>query len=393
MDSNPKLEMHPDAESLNAFAEQALGEQERARIVTHLAECGRCREVVYLAQEGAEVLAPELAVAAAARQSDSFEKKEARFWNWRLAWVAAGALAVMVTATYVAHVRQVEIAAEQARAARDAAARNVEMASAPETAEMAMKAAPPPAGNTAVTQGSAAAASTGAIAAKKQKLEPPSIELQPMTVAAAPPPMEAAGAMGKSSSDQVALPSRSEAAYPTMNAAGQDKQGFTMGASQVRSQASEEQSQASAAKPAMHKAAGGMLATAARSTQVDANLDAKRGPTGNVESRGPQMGGGVLALGKARPAPLPSGLPAVSTASAQGSTLAVDEAGGVFVIKDAGGHWENVTKQWDGRAVAVRLQKPATGESASSTAMAIFEIVNDQGQVWVSTDGRNWKAK
>ena len=69
MNSNPKLEMHPDAESLNAFAEQALGEQEREQIVAHLAECGRCREVVFWRGSGAEEMAPELAAAAAARQS------------------------------------------------------------------------------------------------------------------------------------------------------------------------------------------------------------------------------------------------------------------------------------------------------------------------------------
>ena len=73
--------------------------------------------------------------------------------------------------------------------------------------------------------------------------------------------------------------------------------------------------------------------------------------------------------------------------------MAVDGAGGVFVSGDAGSHWESVAKQWSGRAVGVRLQTPEAGESTTYSAGAVFEIVNDQGQVWVSTDGRYWKAK
>ena len=40
---------HPDAELLAAFREQSLTEGERRRVVTHLAQCGLCREVVALA--------------------------------------------------------------------------------------------------------------------------------------------------------------------------------------------------------------------------------------------------------------------------------------------------------------------------------------------------------
>jgi len=41
--------VHPDAELLAAFREQSLTEGERRRVVTHLAQCGLCREVVALA--------------------------------------------------------------------------------------------------------------------------------------------------------------------------------------------------------------------------------------------------------------------------------------------------------------------------------------------------------
>ena len=47
-------EIHPDAERLSAFAEQALGERERGEVLEHLAVCGRCRQVVALAREAGE---------------------------------------------------------------------------------------------------------------------------------------------------------------------------------------------------------------------------------------------------------------------------------------------------------------------------------------------------
>jgi photosystem II stability/assembly factor-like uncharacterized protein len=86
----------------------------------------------------------------------------------------------------------------------------------------------------------------------------------------------------------------------------------------------------------------------------------------------------------AYPALLPSGLPANSKATRSKVTVAVDKAGAVFVTTDAGGHWESVRQQWSGQAVAVRMQTNAPG---------VYELVNDQGQVWVSTDGRAWTAK
>lgn len=43
--------LHPDADSLNAFIEGVLPEHERLQCLAHLAECDRCREVVFLTQE------------------------------------------------------------------------------------------------------------------------------------------------------------------------------------------------------------------------------------------------------------------------------------------------------------------------------------------------------
>lgn len=43
--------LHPDADLLNAFIEGVLPEHERSECLAHLADCPRCREIVYLAQE------------------------------------------------------------------------------------------------------------------------------------------------------------------------------------------------------------------------------------------------------------------------------------------------------------------------------------------------------
>src|ERR1700722_2752693 len=50
---------HPDADVLNAFAEQSLPPYERALVIEHLSRCGGCREVLALAlPEMEEAAAP-----------------------------------------------------------------------------------------------------------------------------------------------------------------------------------------------------------------------------------------------------------------------------------------------------------------------------------------------
>ena len=53
MSDHQHLGLHPDPDSLNAFIEGALPEHERLQCLAHLADCPRCREVVFLAQEPA----------------------------------------------------------------------------------------------------------------------------------------------------------------------------------------------------------------------------------------------------------------------------------------------------------------------------------------------------
>jgi hypothetical protein len=138
---------------------------------------------------------------------------------------------------------------------------------------------------------------------------------------------------------------------------------------------------------------GGMQAAAAapaaNASPAPALAPAPSYPLGAVH--GPS---GAFATYKARPSELPSGLPAISSVAAMSRILAIDPAGSVFLSEDAGIHWKSVEKQWEGRAIAVRVQeKPSVDGGAARSTPAVFEILNDRGEVWVSTDGRNWTLR
>jgi hypothetical protein len=333
MNSNYKLDPHPDAESLNAFVEQALTEQERGPILAHLAECGRCRQVVYLAHQAAEMEAePELAVAAAAPRSAAW--KESWFRSWRLAWVTAGALAVTMTAAYVVHVRRVEIAAGQARDAREAATRNTDMALTPQTPRLGTQVAPPPAVAPALS------------VTNTLKQQTPTMAPKQLTLTAMPEPAGEAGAMSSSRIDEVAPPpGASGTGYSAMSAGTkyelkpvvaerqQEEEERAAAALEAGKLATEKRSLASANEPAKRAAPnGGMLAPATSSAQIDAD-PVHAGSFDAGVRHGENL---AFAVSRVKPAELPSGLPAVSTVKARGSSLAVDRTGAVFLSGDLG---------------------------------------------------------
>jgi hypothetical protein len=91
---------------------------------------------------------------------------------------------------------------------------------------------------------------------------------------------------------------------------------------------------------------------------------------------------------------LPSGLGAISTATAQHHMLAVDPAGTLFLSEDSGASWEPVPRQWSGQALYVRAKQPPAAKAAFSASPApIFELVNDSSLTWVSLDGKTWNAQ
>jgi hypothetical protein len=98
--------------------------------------------------------------------------------------------------------------------------------------------------------------------------------------------------------------------------------------------------------PAAAASAGAATAAATTVTVTDA--------PSMLETSDATLGG--LALRTSAPeAPLPSGLPALSTASRGRLALALDTANTLFISDDGGRRWQPVPAKWKGRAVSVKL--------------------------------------
>ena len=102
---NPTIQpgMHPDAESLTAFAEQVLPLAEREEILAHMSACRRCREVVFLAQHAAEEDQSTPVVLVAEERS----RPRKSWFDWRWAWIPAAACAGLIGVAVVQHNRRV----------------------------------------------------------------------------------------------------------------------------------------------------------------------------------------------------------------------------------------------------------------------------------------------
>jgi hypothetical protein len=333
MSGDAQFDLHPDAESLNAFAEQALAGDERERMVAHLAACGRCRDVVFLAQEGN--VEPALVAAPAPRLAE----REAWFKSRRLLWVPVGALAAGITLAYVLHVRRAEPTVQTARVVNEVAP----AVSAP---------LPAPAFAAKRSEESAVAEKKAAPALTRQR------QVVATAEAAAPPRSGNLPVSAKENELQINADIAAELKMAPERADTEGAQDRMVGA------AGRPMVQAEAASAPMQ-----MKAANSRTGASQAVYQAK------------QLSG------------LPSGLVMVSTVIAEHKVLAVDKAGSVFLSADAGVHWESIGRQWSGRAVAVRSQaevKPSADRGAPENT---FELVNEEGQVWTSPDGRSWKAK
>jgi hypothetical protein len=410
---------HPDAESLSAFSEQALGERERADVLAHLAVCGRCRQVVALARGAADT-----DVAAATAPPRKTVEPTAWWKQWRFVWVpAAVAVAFAVTTISVLiehadrHGPDVKIAEQNPTpsTAPPATSSPTEQPEAvPPTAAIP---APPP-----------AHAAKHAPPATPEPMPAPA----PPAVAAQMPPEP--GAPETRAIDQAEV---TREAQPLSHAEAQQAPpglpAGTMGSSYTQPAAAAwetEQKQAEQQRQAdvdtshmrvlKHKAApaaahGANQPAPAGATQTDTVASAPPLQTQPVTFAEPAPASASNSLwevtGPVKPTPLPSGLAAVSIASGGHFLLAIDKAGALFLSKDRGATWERVATQWTGRAVAVRRQAhvhgalyaaPAaptgtTGGSSPDAGLAplpteFFELSNDKNQTWVSTDGRTWTA-
>ena len=396
MNPTPQLDLHPGSESLNAFVEQALGAAEREQVLSHLAGCGRCRQVVYLAQTAAEVEIP--ATVAASRVT-----VENRPWfaNWRWTWVPTAAVAA-VTALAITFYpwasglrqRQTPVAPETAKVVPE----NELKAVAPtvqkqRNAETTRPAVPPVALKPLAKNAQPAARSSLPVETGQLQLEPSGVP-------------ETAGSFHGESYAQLSRPS----AY------GPSATGLGVTGTNIGGQANAVLFNPQPASPPPQQTlqtriAGVPVRTAATTQVAQANLRVMGGPQAASavsfaatmpRSEAPPASANSLEISMKRfPAAAPilaglglfklsNGAMAVSAAVTLHRTLALDATGALFLSEDAGLHWEPVAQQWTGRAIEVRTTRAA---SASVASPVIFELMNEAGLTWISADGKAWKAK
>jgi hypothetical protein len=322
---------HPDADELNAFMENALPAGERERTLAHLATCGACRMVVALAS-GAEEEPVRVVV------------EEPR--RWRLpVWVWGLPVAAVFGLAFVTVRRETPRVVENA------------------PVEQATMKAP---------------------------------EFRP------PPPEKAKG------EKRIALGNDNKTTAPAMAATpalqrSEIVNGLAAAAPMPVPPPPPVPAAVTAPQPMI--AAQSAVATAASASATVASVDALSDESATVAVARPGAMAPMRRAGILTARPLPSGLAVVSVTTAEGATLALDSGSHLFVTRDGGAHWEAVEAKWTGKAVRLGLVEAnpdlttsnaspmAKRKGSVEAATAVFELVMETGDRWVSGDGVNWVKK
>jgi hypothetical protein len=444
MSAKSHHEFHPDAESLNAFAEQALGKRERAEMLAHLAACSRCRHVVALACEAAGGIADAEPVKAANGHAP-------RAWwkSWWLISAPVAALAALAALAVYVHVRNSERSADELvlveprseapngeavpAPAKEAPAKVPEPATpAPEKpAAKPMHVTPSNESHSGpeqkATEATRALPETGNQPEgraysdaeegpeRKRSSAPEAAQRAPEGVhglafsyeqhAAPPAPVPLPPAGG----DEI----RNEEMHEDYKARQPADAVVEQEQAEQKQEAAQAKKRAFAARAAAPGLAGGSVPSATESVSVSPEASLQIQPAPLPESvAAPEAEIARSTANAGETIHLPNGLEAASIAAAGRRMLAIDNAGALFLSDDRGKNWERVTPQWTGRAVEVRRRGAINGalrlgpaaqaapadQNADKTAPAqpptiFFELLNDKDQIWLSTDGRIWIAQ
>lgn len=409
---NPILQsgMHPDADTLNAFAEQLLPTREREQVLAHMAVCSRCREVMFLAQQGVAdepVIAPAFA---------STQEKKVGSWlgGWRWAWIPAGALVALIGIAIVLHFRRAETETQMAQNIPSTAVAQQAVAQQALTAPEVKSAQPAtvPASKNAerpklkvMQKTMPSAMANDALDAKENK---PVQQKQFALGQAAPTISQAAGMVGGSIHGATTARTQNSAyggpmANQIQQNSLQQQQNLTR-QNEIRTQRLYQSARDSNPTLADKGVIAGLTSTPAPQTTVSVNAETSAEPARvppaqlsyiPMKDRSLAFSPAATAdLKKAGNVALPNGATALSVASAAGRTIALDASGALFLSEDHGGHWRPIATQWTGRAVLVRNLSPAN-QIAAVQAKTIpgFELVTDKLETWISADGKSWTAK
>ncbi len=413
---------HPDADQLNAFAENSLPLHEHQQTLAHLAICADCREIVYLSQQ------PDLGELAAPQAI-----RKPWFSGWNLLWPAAAALTCVVLFTVHLHTR---------------ISNNTDIVTT-----AAIQTAPPP---LPIQQTLPAASPLSPPAASKQAPARGPNKQSIITPAVAAP--DAVAETNTENVDETSQPQSATAFSPRDRSTkflphtGPVPATGSIHASAFRStyasggavpKAIEDplggaavQTHSANAEAINHSQQKAVTAAAPRGNQIDFSAKGTFNPQYQTAVSPPPASSAAAVAGtnqtvevnrtmitvdataadqslmeKRLPA-LPSHLPALSIVSSAQLTLAIDTSGALFLSKDHGVSWQTVPAQWTGHALKLLLaptsSQTAVKDTGSSLALhgsmimggpltqphpSVFELTIDTGAIWTSTDGQNWKQK
>jgi len=402
---NPTIQpgMHPDAESLTAFAEQLLPAAEREEILAHMSTCSRCREVVFLAQQATEEDQP-VPVSAAA---DAPIKPRTSWLNWKWTWIPAAACAGLIGFAVVHHYQGV--ATETQTAAKVAPTDSLQAVGTPKTeiqkpvSQNESKQTKPAKSPAVVTEREIVPQTSRRDEAKEQEERKPTDQKDMVLGGAAPQLAQAPGAAGGSIHGKMAARAKS-APIGGPSATNQFQQ--QNAANQQNMLQQSQNAQADSANKAVNAPsvpraesetvtvqAGTVIPTQPAATPAAPQVNVIPTTEQNEEVSLADAAG----ISKKQKASLPNGLEALSVASDAGRTIALDTKGALFLSEDGGKHWKPVRTPWTGRAVLVRSLNTAEKGNALGALGAMkvsptpkFELVTDDLQSWVSADGNTW---
>ena len=383
---------HPDADSLNAFIEGVLPEHERLQCLAHLAECDRCREVVFVAQEPPVPASPK-------------PVPVPRRWFAPIPVLSAAAAACLVIAAVWMYLHRApamppahEMAAHatqpppapvshpsiQQQAQAPPSFRVIEPHPAPRkelspanilsrSVVKEQPSLPPPPSISFDVPGETA----------RGVLRPPSAYVSPLPKAVQPPPQDGlAGITGTVTDPSGAtIPGAIVALHQVDTGKSTNAQTDTSGKFkvtglppgryqlQITSPGFQQTTIQIDLPPQEVAVLTPTLAVGSMSQTVEVNSTV---PTLQTES----------ASVAAEPQPLPSKLPVATTISSGKIMLSVDSAGTLFLSKNKGKRWKAVKSVWSGKVVELAEPDPP------STAK--FQLTTESGTEWLSRDGSHW---
>ncbi len=399
---------HPDADSLNAFIEGVLPEHERLECLAHLADCPRCREIVYLAQEPvAPVSIPAAAV--------PYWKR----WFTPVPVLAAAMVCVLLVSIGVYRLtppKRIEPVLTAFSTApsepRAPLAEPLKEPPAPRAAKSITARQPAPRAERPTTiqspAPSAAPVASAATSAPVNPAPPPPPPLAAGAIAGAPfaqpqnpvPQIAMSGITGTvTDAAGTVVPGAVVTARPVTGAPNIDTRtdnkgqfnfaglppgqyelqfvspGFKQAQKQIELQpqlvaradsrlevgASAETVTVSAEAPLLKTESGQLRATAGRAVAT-LPLVPPNSRTGTVSA-------------------LAGNLSPSTTASKDKLMLRADPAGALSFSKNGGKTWKAVKSGWAGKVVRVEL---------AHDPGAVFQLTTDTGSVWLSRDGAHW---